>query len=190
VVWTEERVELAKSLWKDGESASEIAGRLGGVTRNAVIGKLHRMGLSSHAMGRKSKKSDVVNRSYRQKRYRFRFGTPESMTEIPSTPLPAPMQTDIARISFNDLDDIAIAIPLDDGTTRIVKRHCKFRIPNTPPDCRAIEYCGDQRMDGLPYCESHAKRAYGAPPPRQYKNIKPGDMLIRVVGGMKFEEVS
>jgi GcrA cell cycle regulator len=44
--WTNERVELLKKLWGDGLSASQIAGELGGVTRNAVIGKVHRLGLS------------------------------------------------------------------------------------------------------------------------------------------------
>jgi hypothetical protein len=40
--WTDERVELLKKLWQDGLSASQIAKQLGGVTRNAVIGKVHR----------------------------------------------------------------------------------------------------------------------------------------------------
>src|ERR1700761_3308355 len=44
--WTDERVELLKKLWQDGLSASQIAKQLGGVTRNAVIGKVHRLGLS------------------------------------------------------------------------------------------------------------------------------------------------
>ena len=42
--WTDERVELLKKLWADGLSASQIAGELGGITRNAVIGKVHRLG--------------------------------------------------------------------------------------------------------------------------------------------------
>src|SRR6476659_5005539 len=47
--WTDERVELLKKLWGDGLSASQIAGELGGITRNAVIGKVHRLGLSGRA---------------------------------------------------------------------------------------------------------------------------------------------
>jgi GcrA cell cycle regulator len=47
--WTDERVELLKKLWNDGLSASQIAGELGNVTRNAVIGKVHRLGLSGRA---------------------------------------------------------------------------------------------------------------------------------------------
>ena len=47
--WTDERVETLKKMWSDGQSASQIAKELGGVTRNAVIGKVHRLGLSNRA---------------------------------------------------------------------------------------------------------------------------------------------
>ena len=47
--WTDERVETLKKMWNEGQSASRIAKELGGVTRNAVIGKVHRLGLSNRA---------------------------------------------------------------------------------------------------------------------------------------------
>lgn len=49
--WTDERVELLKKMWTEGQSASQIAKELGGVTRNAVIGKVHRLGLSNRIDG-------------------------------------------------------------------------------------------------------------------------------------------
>ena len=49
--WTDERVETLKKMWGEGQSASQIAKVLGGVTRNAVIGKVHRLGLSNRAGG-------------------------------------------------------------------------------------------------------------------------------------------
>ncbi|MGD9916712.1 MAG: GcrA family cell cycle regulator [Paenirhodobacter sp.] len=49
--WTDERVELLKKMWTEGQSASQIAKELGGVTRNAVIGKVHRLGLSNRVGG-------------------------------------------------------------------------------------------------------------------------------------------
>ncbi|MEC8197651.1 MAG: GcrA family cell cycle regulator, partial [Pseudomonadota bacterium] len=49
--WTDERVELLKKMWGEGQSASQIAKELGGVTRNAVIGKVHRLGLSNRSSG-------------------------------------------------------------------------------------------------------------------------------------------
>lgn len=45
--WTDNRVEILKRMWAEGQSASAIAKELGGVTRNAVIGKVHRLGLSN-----------------------------------------------------------------------------------------------------------------------------------------------
>ena len=45
--WTDERIETLKRLWSEGHSASQIAGELGGVSRNAVIGKVHRLKLES-----------------------------------------------------------------------------------------------------------------------------------------------
>ncbi len=45
--WTDERVDVLKKMWGEGQSASVIAKELGGVTRNAVIGKVHRLGLSN-----------------------------------------------------------------------------------------------------------------------------------------------
>jgi len=48
--WSDERVTTLKALWLDGLSASQIAAQLGGVTRNAVIGKIHRFGLSGRAL--------------------------------------------------------------------------------------------------------------------------------------------
>jgi GcrA cell cycle regulator len=51
--WTDERVETLKKMWAEGQSASQIAKELGGVTRNAVIGKVHRLGLSNRVGGGK-----------------------------------------------------------------------------------------------------------------------------------------
>ena len=50
--WTDDRVETLKRMWAEGQSASQIAKELGGVTRNAVIGKVHRLGLSNRVGGK------------------------------------------------------------------------------------------------------------------------------------------
>ncbi|EEW25867.1 GcrA family cell cycle regulator [Rhodobacter ferrooxidans] len=57
--WTDERVETLKKMWAEGQSASQIAKELGGVTRNAVIGKVHRLGLSNR-VGPGGKEEDEV----------------------------------------------------------------------------------------------------------------------------------
>ncbi|RGP35328.1 GcrA family cell cycle regulator [Pseudotabrizicola alkalilacus] len=56
--WTDERVETLKKMWAEGQSASQIAKELGGVTRNAVIGKVHRLGLSNRVGGGKDEPED------------------------------------------------------------------------------------------------------------------------------------
>ncbi|MDG1210160.1 MAG: GcrA family cell cycle regulator, partial [Paracoccaceae bacterium] len=58
--WTDDRVEKLKAMWGEGQSASQIAKALGGVTRNAVIGKVHRLGLSNRATGAKSAASSAA----------------------------------------------------------------------------------------------------------------------------------
>ena len=49
MAWTDERIKQLRQLWSEGQSASKIAEKLGGVTRNAVIGKIHRLGLSNRS---------------------------------------------------------------------------------------------------------------------------------------------
>jgi GcrA cell cycle regulator len=58
--WTDERVETLKRMWGEGQSASQIAKELGGVTRNAVIGKVHRLGLSNRVGGNGEGEDEVV----------------------------------------------------------------------------------------------------------------------------------
>ena len=58
--WTDERVETLKKMWAEGQSASQIAKELGGVTRNAVIGKVHRLGLSNRVGGGKGDEDEVA----------------------------------------------------------------------------------------------------------------------------------
>ncbi len=60
VTWTDERVELLKRLWGEGLSASQIAAEIGGVTRNAVIGKVHRLGLSGRGKSNASWLSEAT----------------------------------------------------------------------------------------------------------------------------------
>ena len=78
--WTDERVELLKRLWAEGLSASQIAAELGGVTRNAVIGKVHRLQLSGRAKsgGGPRPRRPRAQREPRAHRGRSRSATPRS----------------------------------------------------------------------------------------------------------------
>ena len=80
--WTDERVELLKKLWTEGHSASQIAARLGmGVTRNAVIGKVHRLNLS----GRVTQPRSTEPRAPRKTREPSHPGRPVGAPSMPST---------------------------------------------------------------------------------------------------------
>ena len=75
MAWNDERVELLKKLWAEGLSASQIAGRLGGVTRNAVIGKVHRLGLSGRATTSRMKSHRPRVRASAKRNGKSRFGS-------------------------------------------------------------------------------------------------------------------
>ena len=90
--WTDTRTERLKALWADGRSASEIAGLLGEVTRNAVIGKVHRLGLA----GRKTTSRKPVPRRTSPRRDRLgpRRAAPAALSlcagRFPAATLPLP----------------------------------------------------------------------------------------------------
>ena len=88
MAWTEERVEMLKQLWTDGLSASQIARKMGGVTRNAVIGKVHRLGLAGRATPARVTPARISSGSSRSG---------------PSTPN---VGTGQARLRETDLDEI------------------------------------------------------------------------------------
>ncbi len=143
--WTDERVELLKKLWQDGLSASQIAKQLGGVTRNAVIGKVHRLGLSGRAAP--SKPARTVFKAPRPAR---------SVTSAPSAP---------RRISSEPVSLHAPAPPVRyveeaPGTATVLTlgaHMCKWPIGDPAQD--NFTFCGRRAGDG-PYCHEHSQVAY------------------------------
>ncbi|MFQ6756785.1 GcrA family cell cycle regulator, partial [Cereibacter sphaeroides] len=82
--WTDERVETLKRMWAEGQSASQIAKELGGVTRNAVIGKVHRLGLSNRVGGNGSREEAEEEAA-------------PAVGAAPASPPPAPPRPEPAR---------------------------------------------------------------------------------------------
>ncbi|MBB3997440.1 GcrA family cell cycle regulator [Aureimonas pseudogalii] len=78
--WTDERIDLLKRLWGEGQSASQIAGQLGGVTRNAVIGKVHRLKLDSRLKSATAAEMPVL----------VAVPKPSRPVLVESVPVPAP----------------------------------------------------------------------------------------------------
>ena len=174
--WTEERVELLKKLWLEGLSASQIAGVLGeGVTRNAVIGKVHRLKLSGRA---KPTSSAPRVRSAMRPAASRRVVTPSSGGR--SSGIGAIMKArsmgggggsiqGATALKMNeDLDiDVEMApqaaelfIPEDKRLSllQLSEETCKWPIGD--PLAAGFYFCGQHSEEGKPYCEFHARRAY------------------------------
>jgi GcrA cell cycle regulator len=142
--WTDERVELLKKLWQEGLSASQIAKQLGGVTRNAVIGKVHRLGLSGRAAP--SKPARTVFKAPRPARAAAAPAAPRRLAEpaqlAPTTPSP---------VRYVD-ETPGTATVLTLGA-----HMCKWPIGD--PALDNFTFCGRRTGEG-PYCHEHAQVAY------------------------------
>ncbi|MET7241942.1 GcrA family cell cycle regulator [Methylobacterium sp. EM32] len=149
--WTKERVELLKRLWSDGRSASQIAAEIGGVSRNAVIGKVHRLGLA----GRILKGNGTAPTGGRRPR-----GEGESAAatgETPSVLAPAPPA--LALYQAASPTDTT-ALPESVRVTIMELREFMCRWPMGDPSTPDFRFCGDRAITGLPYCTHHSRIAY------------------------------
>ena len=163
MAWTEDRVEVLKKLWAEGHSASQIAKQLGGVTRNAVIGKVHRLGLSGRATP-----SRPVKRPVRLARPKPRIaaktakpaGKPVPASGEPIIETPASPSSGLSSIE----KAATIAMPpqpLADGeaATILTIRDSMCKWPIGDPADPSFAFCGRKRTSG-PYCSEHAKIAF------------------------------
>ena len=158
MAWTDERVELLKKLWGEGLSASQIAGRLGSVTRNAVIGKVHRLGLSGRATTSRMKSHRARPRMASKRMAKARF----SATGNPA--FRALYQAE-AEAYVPAVEEIVI--PLAERKTIQTLVECSCRWPIGDPQMSDFHFCGKNKVPGLPYCEFHARRAFQPPQARR-----------------------
>lgn len=175
--WTDERVETLKKMWGEGQSASQIAKELGGVTRNAVIGKVHRLGLSNRATSGASKaepKAKAAPKAEPKAKAPAKTPAPELKTEPaapPKSTLPArkqiipagqplPPQPSANEISpealakVNEVEKKAKKI----GLMELTERTCKW--PVGDPATEDFWFCGLPVQQGKPYCEAHVGVAF------------------------------
>ena len=145
--WTDERVALLTKLWADGLSASQIAAELGGITRNAVIGKVHRLGLSGRA---KSPSSSAP----RPRKAR----SSGHMMRVPR----ASMRGNTALAYDYDMEPEPelIEIPLEQRKTllQLTEKTCHW--PVGDPGSTEFYFCGGESANDQPYCSFHARVAY------------------------------
>lgn len=175
-MWTDTRVELLKKLWADGLSAAQIANELGGVTRNGVIGKVHRLGLSGRARPsslsswpRKARSTKHVSHVPRS---RFRGNT---ALAFEYEPVPEPE---------------LIEIPVEQRKTLLQINEHTCRWPVGDPAKVDFFFCGGKTVPGtlgngsgaspIPYCAYHCRMAYTAPVERQRDRFqsKPASVFV------------
>lgn len=174
--WTDERVELLKKMWGEGQSASQIAKEIGGVTRNAVIGKVHRLGLSNRAgSGTTSAKAGTKPKAAAKASPKPKVQpktepaikpAPETKSSLPARkqiipagqPLPPqPSANEIspeALAKVNEVEKKAKKISL----MELTERTCKW--PVGDPATEDFWFCGLPVQQGKPYCEAHVGVAF------------------------------
>ncbi|MYZ49251.1 GcrA family cell cycle regulator [Propylenella binzhouense] len=159
--WTDERVELLKRLWQEGRSASQIAAELaGGATRNAVIGKIHRLGLSGRGQPTTTTKRQRRTTQVPAPAAR-KHTTPATVGALALSPLHAPAPVPLAERKHALVVPIAKRLPIE----KLTEQTCKWPIGD--PGHADFHFCGHQSLEGLPYCEYHAGIAYQTPDPRR-----------------------
>ena len=146
--WTDERVTTLKRLWLEGHSASQIAKQLGGVTRNAVIGKVHRLGLSGRAApSQPARPALKITRPMRPAAHAAAPSPPRRIEAAPSLPAP--------QVVVERRETPGSATVLTLGA-------CMCKWPIGDPSSTEFSFCGAQATRGV-YCTTHAGLAYQAP---------------------------
>lgn len=155
--WTDDRVELLGKLWGEGLSASQIAGILGGgVTRNAVIGKVHRLGLS----GRGKTGQPAAARPPKPRLTASPEPAPDGVgRDAPSeaeSAAPEPPRVVGTAVARSDEPNI----PVSERVSILELRDSMCRWPLGDPASADFGFCGRRAASALPYCDAHCRIAY------------------------------
>jgi GcrA cell cycle regulator len=155
--WTPERVEQLRTCIATGLTCSEIAAEIG-VTRNAVIGKIHRLGL---APGRPV--SGSAPGSAREHAPRARHAQPSSQRRLLRLIFADRASTDSANGA--DLTHVAATASVESARpcSLLELAACKCRWPVSNGSTTAFVFCGNDAVGGFPYCAGHARMAYRIP---------------------------
>lgn len=162
--WTDERVEMLQQMWSEGQSAAQIAKTLGGVTRNAVIGKVHRLGLPQRASPSRPAKRPV------------RAARSRAVTSAgDSRPRQAPMEP---SIPLPQLDPILLEDGKPANVLTLREAMCKFPIGD--PAEASFAFCGRNACSGS-YCADHARVVYQPAQQRKRREANAGVELQRML---------
>ena len=201
--WTDERIETLKTMWEAGQTASQIAEALGGISRNAVIGKAHRLGLQARPSPVVPKEPEVIAPP----------PPPPPPPAPPPPPPPPPPQVEAARPLPPTPDPRALGSgepvlrsvgpggfvrqapgeqqppiapapprrlvpakpsPEIAGKTSLLDLNDKIcKWPMGHPGEPDFHFCGEKVNPGFPYCVEHCGHAYQAQLPRRDRRAPP-----------------
>lgn len=160
MTWTEERVELLRKLWREGRSAAQVAAALGSdTTRNAVIGKIHRLGLAD--------RSATASAAQSAPRVKAAKTTRPQAAACASTTTGAvignvalALAPQIAIVA-DPLEENGVVVPITTRVTLMDLREAMCRWPLGDPNSPEFRFCGVKSPPGSgPYCRQHATIAY------------------------------
>ena len=136
--WTDEKVTKLKELWGKGNTASQIAEIIGGISRNAVIGKAHRLNLSAKIKTRTATSSQSYNNSLEDKNNKAKRGRKSRFKSLI-------IEKDFEPENPKQLEE------LDENS-------CKW--PLGHPDEESFYFCGRSSLKDFSYCKLHLLYAY------------------------------
>ena len=186
MAWSDERVAILKKMWLEGSSASEIAKELGNITRNAVIGKVHRLGMSnrdtnnlkSGSSTSNAKKSVRRGRPPKVNKEEKKRGRPHKLKDPGDFPGTLDVKEKSTASSAKEmrLDEskTKVGSDLSEETLQnilkvemkskkislmeLTERTCKWPIGDPATD--TFWFCGHESEPGKPYCKTHISIAF------------------------------
>ena len=151
ICWSDDRTEQLKKLWEAGLSASQIASELGNVTRNAVIGKVHRLGLTGRAKSPSS--AAPRQRKARPAQHMMRVARPAARGNQ-TLALSFEIELEPDPIAYDNV------VPMSQRLTMLELNDSTCHWPIGDPASSEFFFCGGQSLINLPYCAHHSRIAY------------------------------